>query len=222
MTEKILSWLTVVVISVISHSGYIGVILLMAIESACIPLPSEIIMPFAGALTVPEIAAQYGTTSFSLFWVATAGALGCNLGSVIAYEIGCYGGRPLVEKYGRYLWLSRHDLDLAERFFERFGSMAVFLGRLLPVIRTFIALPAGLAKMPRLRFHIYTFLGSWPWCFALAWVGMKLGEHWESDPRLKQWLHRLDLVIVIAIIAAAVWFVRSHWRNRMQAAAQVQ
>jgi len=156
---------------------------------------------------------------FQLLWAATAGALGCNLGSVIAYEIGCYGGRPLVEKYGRYIWLSRHDLDMAERFFDRFGSAAVFIGRLLPVIRTFIALPAGLAKMPRLRFHVYTFLGSWPWCFALAWVGMKLGEQWETDPRLKQWLHRLDLVIVVAILAAAIWFVRSHRRNRMQATA---
>src|SRR5215469_12529780 len=217
MTEKILSWLTVVVISVISHSGYIGVILLMAIESACIPLPSEIIMPFAGALTVPEIAARYATTPFSLFWVATAGALGCNLGSIIAYEIGCYGGRPLVEKYGRYIWLSRHDLEMADRFFARFGSAAVFIGRLLPVIRTFIALPAGLARMPRLRFHLYTFAGSWPWCFALAWVGMKLGERWATDPRLRQWLHRLDAVIIVALLGGLVYFVRSHWKNRLRA-----
>jgi membrane protein DedA with SNARE-associated domain len=219
MTEKILSWLTVVVISVISHSGYIGVMLLMAIESACIPLPSEIIMPFAGALTVPEIAARYGTTSFSLFWVATAGALGCNLGSIIAYEIGCYGGRPLVEKYGRYIWLSRHDLEMADRFFARFGSAAVFIGRLLPVIRTFIALPAGLARMPRLRFHLYTFAGSWPWCFALAWIGMKLGEQWNKDERLRHVLHRLDLVIGLLLLIALIYFVRSHWKNRMRATA---
>ena len=219
MTEKILSWLTVVVISVISHSGYIGVMLLMAIESACIPLPSEIIMPFAGALTVPEIAARYGTTSFSLFWVATAGALGCNLGSIIAYEIGCYGGRPLVERYGRYIWLSRHDLDMAERFFVRFGSAAVFVGRLLPVIRTFIALPAGLARMPRLRFHLYTFAGSWPWCFALAWIGMKLGEQWNKDERLRHVLHRLDLVIGLLLLIALIYFVRSHWKNRLRATA---
>ena len=219
MTEKILSWLTVVVISVISHSGYIGVMLLMAIESACIPLPSEIIMPFAGALTVPEIAARYGTTSFSLFWVATAGALGCNLGSIIAYEIGCYGGRPLVEKYGRYIWLSRHDLEMADRFFARFGSAAVFIGRLLPVIRTFIALPAGLARMPRLRFHLYTFAGSWPWCFALAWIGMKLGEQWNKDERLRHVLHRLDLVIGLLLLIALIYFVRSHWKNRLRATA---
>lgn len=220
MIEKIISRLAGFTIAVISAGGYLGVMLLMAIESACIPLPSEIIMPFAGALTVPEIALQYGRHgAFSLFWAATAGALGCNLGSVVAYEIGCYGGRPLVEKYGRYIWLSRHDLDMAERFFERFGSAAVFLGRLLPVIRTFIALPAGLARMPRLKFHIYTFAGSWPWCFALAWVGMKLGERWATDPRLRQVLHRMDLVIALLLVAGAVWFVRAHWRNRLRATA---
>jgi len=211
MTEKIISWLAGIVIAVISTSGYLGVMLLMAIESACIPLPSEIIMPFAGYLAY--------TGRFHLIWAATAGALGCNLGSVIAYEIGCYGGRPLVERYGSFIWLSRHDLDMAERFFDRFGSAAVFIGRLLPVIRTFIALPAGLARMPRLRFHIYTFAGSWPWCFGLAWIGMKLGERWATDPRLRQWLHRLDAVIIVLLLAGLLLFVRSHWRNRMRVTA---
>ncbi|HMF90476.1 MAG TPA: DedA family protein [Candidatus Angelobacter sp.] len=211
MVEKIITRLAGFTIAVISAGGYLGVMALMAVESACIPLPSEIIMPFAGYLVF--------TGRFNLFWAATAGALGCNLGSVVAYEIGCYGGRPLVEKYGRYIWLSRHDLEMAERFFERFGSAAVFIGRLLPVIRTFIALPAGLARMPRLKFHIYTFVGSWPWCFALAWAGMKLGEKWATDPRLKQVLHRMDLVIALVLVGAAFWFVRSHWKNRMQAAA---
>ena len=211
MIDKIIAWLARLIIAVISAGGYAGVVLLMAIESACIPLPSEIIMPFAGYLV--------HTGHFQLLWAATAGALGCNLGSIIAYEIGCYGGRPLVEKYGRYIWLSRHDLAMAERFFARFGSAAVFIGRLLPVIRTFIALPAGLARMPRVRFHVYTFLGSWPWCFGLAWVGMKLGEQWETDPRLRQWLHRLDAVIVIAVLVAMILFIRSHWRNRLSATA---
>jgi len=141
------------------------------------------------------------------------------VGSVIAYEIGCYGGRPLVEKYGRYLWISRHDLDMADRFFLKFGSAAVFIARLLPVVRTFIALPAGVARMPRLRFHVYTFAGSLPWCFVLAWVGMKLGEQWDKDPRLKQWLHRMDAVIILLLLAAVFWFVRSHWKNRMTATA---
>jgi membrane protein DedA with SNARE-associated domain len=215
MTDKIVSWLAGIIIAVISATGYLGVMLLMAIESACIPLPSEIIMPFSGALTVPAIALRYGRPAFSLLWVATAGALGCNLGSVIAYEVGYFGGRPLAEKYGRHIWVSRRDLEMADRFFDRFGSAAVFIGRLLPVIRTFIALPAGIARMNRLRFHIYTFAGSWPWCFVLAWVGMRLGEQWGTDPRLRHWLHRLDALILIVLASAAVWFVRTHWKNRI-------
>jgi membrane protein DedA with SNARE-associated domain len=211
MTEKLIASLANFIIAVISGAGYFGVLLLMAIESACIPLPSEIIMPFAGYLVYKG--------QFSLYWAATAGALGCNLGSLLAYEVGHYGGRPLVERYGSYLLINRHDLELADRFFLKFGSAAVFIARLLPVVRTFIALPAGIARMPRLRFHLYTFAGSWPWCFMLAWAGMKLGEHWESDPRLKQWLHRLDLVIVVVILAAVAWFVRSHWKNRMRLSA---
>ncbi|HET6936243.1 MAG TPA: DedA family protein [Candidatus Angelobacter sp.] len=211
MTEKLIAALAKVIIGVISSTGYFGVILLMAIESACIPLPSEIIMPFAGYL------AYLGR--FSLVWAATAGAIGCNVGSVIAYEIGCYGGRPLVERYGRYIWINRHDLDLADRFFQKFGAAAVFIGRLLPVVRTFIALPAGIARMPRVRFHIYTFVGSWPWCFVLAWFGMKLGERWNTDPRLRQWLHRLDALIIVLLLAAITWFLYSHWKNRLSAEA---
>jgi len=211
MTEKIIAALAKVTIAVISSTGYLGVVALMAIESACIPLPSEIIMPFAGYLVY--------TGHFNLFWAATAGALGCNLGSVIAYEIGYYGGRPLVARYGSRIWISGRDLEMTDRFFLKFGAAAVFLGRLLPVIRTFIALPAGVARMPRLRFHLYTFAGSWPWCFALAWVGMKLGQKWDSDPRLKLWLHRLDAVILVLLVAGLVWFVRSHWKNRLRATA---
>ncbi len=193
MLEKIISTLAGFIIAVISKAGYLGVMALMSIESACIPLPSEIIMPFAGYLV--------STGRFNLLLVATAGALGCNLGSVIAYEIGHYGGRPLVERYGSYLLLSSHDLEWADRFFNRFGALAVFFGRLLPVIRTFIALPAGVARMPR---------------FILAWAGMKLGERWRSDPRISHWMHRLDAVIVAAILAGIVWFVWSHWKNRIK------
>src|SRR5438067_11030218 len=207
MVSKIIAGLSGFIISVISAGGYLGIVALMAIESACIPLPSEIIMPFAGYLVY--------TGRFSLLWAATAGALGCNLGSVIAYEVGYYGGRPVVERFGSYLLLSRHDLERADRFFLRFGSAAVFIGRLLPVIRTFIALPAGIARMPRLRFHIYTFVGSWPWCFALAWLGMKLGENWRV---IGKYLHNFDLVILVALAVGIVWFVWSHWQNRLTAA----
>ena len=195
------------IVGVISAMGYPGVMLLMAIESACIPLPSEVIMPFSGYLVY--------TGRFSLIAVATAGAIGCNLGSVLAYEIGYFGGRPLVERFGRYIFLSQRELAIADRFFEKRGAVAVLIARMLPVIRTFIALPAGIARMPRLKFHIYTFVGSWPWCFMLAYIGMRLGERWETDPRLKMWFHRLDAVILIVIVAAAVYFVWSHVSHRV-------
>jgi membrane protein DedA with SNARE-associated domain len=216
MIAKIIAALSAFVISVIASSGYLGIVALMAIESACIPLPSEVIMPFSGALTVPNIAAQYGRAAFHLPWVATAGALGCNLGSLIAYEVGAFGGRPLVEKYGSYILLSKNELDIADRFFARYGSVIVLISRMLPVIRTFIALPAGIARMPRGRFHIYTFVGSWPWCLGLAWVGLKLGERWDSDPRLKMWFHRFDVVIGGVILIAIAGFIWSRWQHRIR------
>lgn len=206
MTEKILGVLFVLIKSVIAGTGYGGLALLMAIESACIPLPSELIMPFAGYLVYE------GT--LKLLWAATAGALGCNLGSLLAYEIGCYGGRPLVEKYGRWILLSRRELDWADRFFAHRGYLAVFIARLLPVIRTFIALPAGIARMPRARFHIYTFLGSWPWCFGLGWLGMKLGENWRE---LGKYFHQFDAVIGLILVAGIIGFAWSHWQNRIGA-----
>jgi len=215
MISSILLALAAFIKTAISSLGYSGIVLLMAIESACIPLPSEVIMPFSGYLV-------YANRFSSLWLIATMGALGCNLGSVLAYEVGAYGGRPLIEKYGKYILLNRHDLELAERFFQRYGSITVFIGRLLPVIRTFIALPAGIARMPRLRFHVYTFAGSWPWCWALAYVGYKLGERWDSDPRLKLWFHRLDAVIVVLLLAGIVWFVRSHLKNRVRKAAMAE
>jgi membrane protein DedA with SNARE-associated domain len=206
MTEKILGILFLFIKSVIAATSYGGVALLMAIESACIPLPSELIMPFAGYLVYE------GT--LNLLGVATAGAIGCNLGSLVAYEIGYYGGRPLVEKYGRWILLSRRELGWADRFFAHWGYLAVFIARLLPVVRTFIALPAGIARMPRGRFHIYTFLGSWLWCFVLAWVGMKLGENWRE---LGKYFHRFDAVIGVVIVAGIIWFAWSHWQNRIGA-----
>jgi membrane protein DedA with SNARE-associated domain len=212
MIAKIIAALSAFVISVISAGGYLGIVVLMAIESACIPLPSEVIMPFSGYLVY--------TGRFNLLWVATMGALGCNLGSAIAYAVGYYGGRPLVEKYGSYILLSRHELDWTERFFARHGSITVFVSRLLPVVRTFIALPAGVARMPQLRFHLYTFVGSWPWCLGLAYVGMKLGERWDSDPRLKTWFHRFDAVILLLIVAAIAIFAWSRWHGRIRTPAR--
>ena len=207
MVEKIFAVLFLLIKSVVGATGYGGIAFLMAVESACIPLPSELIMPFAGYLVFEG--------AMKLVWVATAGAIGCNLGSLVAYEIGYSGGRRLVEKYGAYILLSRRELDWADRFFDRWGEAAVFVGRLLPIVRTFIALPAGVARMPRGKFHIYTFLGSWPWCFALAYFGMKLGENWRT---MGKYFHQFDIVIGGLLAVGIVWFVWSHWQNRIRAA----
>jgi len=206
LLERIIAPVAGFIIATISTLGYGGIVLLMAIESACIPLPSEIIMPFSGYLV--------STGRFNLALVATAGAIGCNLGSTIAYAIGHFGGRRMVERWGRLVLVGRRELAAVEWFFGRFGGIAVFIGRLLPVIRTFIALPAGIAHMPQTRFQLYTFLGSWPWCYALAYVGEQLGERWNTDPRLKDFMHRFDGVIVALIVACAVWYVWSHLKHR--------
>lgn len=199
MLEPIIAALASVITAVISATGYVGVALLMAIESACIPLPSKIIMPFAGYLA--------STGRFSLWALATAGAIGCNLGSALAYEIGARGGRPAVERWGRRVLITRGDIDWAERFFGRYGGITVFICRLLPVVRTFIALPAGIARMPLLPFHIYTFVGSWLWCYALAWVGSSLGDQWDKNPELRATFHKFDAVIVAIVVLAGAWFL---------------
>src|SRR6267154_1777251 len=199
MTEEIIGVLAHFIIAVISATGYLGIALLMGIESACIPLPSEIIMPFSGYLVY--------TGRFSLWAVSVAGAVGCVVGSLVAYWVCMYGGRPVIEKYGRYVLLSSHDLELAERWFARRGELIVFASRLLPVIRTFIAFPAGVAKMNLTRFVIYTFLGSLPWCLGLAYVGQKLGEEWDKNDTLKSLFHRFDFIIGIIGVLAAAWWV---------------
>jgi membrane protein DedA with SNARE-associated domain len=212
VTEHILASIVQFVIWTISSTGYVGVGLLMGIESACIPLPSEIIMPFAGYL-VSTGRFGGGDAWMGLIGVATAGAIGCNLGSVVAYWIGAWGGRPLVLRYGKYVLMSAHDLDRMHSFFEKYGSITVLLGRLLPVVRTFIAFPAGIARMPQLRFHVYTFIGSWPWCFVLAYVGKQLGDRWNTDPRFHEWFHRFHLVVELALVAGIVWFVWTHLKR---------
>jgi membrane protein DedA with SNARE-associated domain len=198
LLESLAIWIQ----GVISAMGYAGVAGLMAIESACIPLPSEVIMPFAGSL-VPE--------RFSLWGCGLAGAIGCVAGSIPAYYAGALGGRPLILKYGRYVLLSKEHLDWADRFFLQRGEMTVFIARLLPVVRTFIAFPAGVARMPMGKFVLYTFAGSLPWCLGLAWVGMKLGQHIDQ---LKPWFHRFDAVLVAVGLLAVAWFVRKQLKGR--------
>jgi membrane protein DedA with SNARE-associated domain len=204
MSEKLIALL----IGAITAGGYPAVILLMAIQSACIPIPSEVIMPLAGY--------ALAHSQWDLILLATVASLASNLGSIPAYWVGARGGRPMVERYGSYLLLSRHDLDRVDHFFDRFGSIAVLIGRMLPIIRTFIAFPAGVAKMNQWKFHIYTFIGSWPWCYALAWVGMKLGATWDSDPRFKEIFHRFHLAVEAVLVVGFLWFVISHWKNRIR------
>jgi membrane protein DedA with SNARE-associated domain len=205
MVARIIELLSAFIVATISTLGYGGVVLLMAIESACIPLPSEIIMPFSGYV--------FAKGPFSLCAVGVAGAFGCVVGSLVAYWVGMYGGRPLIEKYGRYLLISRHDLDLADRWFDRFGEVIVFASRLLPVIRTFIAFPAGVARMNLKKFVIYTFAGSLPWCIGLAYAGQKLGEQWDKDPTLKTLFHRFDFIIGIILVVAVAWWVWRHIKH---------
>jgi membrane protein DedA with SNARE-associated domain len=205
MIDQVISLLASWIVAVISSAGYFGVVILMAIESACIPLPSEVIMPFAGYLV--------SIGQFSLIGAATMGALGCNVGSTVAYYVAAKGGRPAFERWGRYILIGPAEIERADRFFARYGSATVFFGRLLPVVRTFIAFPAGLARMPMLKFQLYTFLGSWPWCFALAYIGYVLGARWDSDPTFRKLFHEFDAVIVVVVLAGFTWFVWSRWRE---------
>lgn len=204
MSEKLIGLLVGFIVS----TGYAGVALLMAIQSACVPLPSEVIMPFAGAVLA------HGQAQLVL--LATIASLASNIGSIPAYWVGARGGRPMVERYGSYLLLSRHDLDRVDQFFVRFGSFAVLIGRMLPIIRTFIAFPAGVAKMNLVRFHVYTFIGSWPWCYALAYLGMRLGDSFRTDPRFKEVFGRFHVAVELLIVAGFVWFVWTHWKNRIR------
>jgi membrane protein DedA with SNARE-associated domain len=208
MIARIIEILSGFIVATISLMGYSGIVLLMAIESACIPLPSEIIMPFSGYLV--------STGQMNLWGVALAGAVGCVLGSMVAYWAGMYGGRPLIEKYGRYVLLSKHDLDIADRWFEKYGEAIVFTARLLPAIRTFIAFPAGVARMNIPKFIFYTFAGSLPWCLGLAFVGQKLGEQWNKDETLRTWFHRFDFVIGIIAVVLAVWWIWRHVKHLRQ------
>jgi membrane protein DedA with SNARE-associated domain len=204
MSEKIIA----VLVGLIVSGGYASVVLLMAIQSACIPIPSEVIMPLAGY--------ALAHTQLDLILLATVASLASNLGSIPAYWVGARGGRPMVERYGSYMLLSRRDLDLVDRFFAHYGSITVLIGRMLPIVRTFIAFPAGVAKMNQLRFHIYTFIGSWPWCYALAYAGMKLGAKWNTDPRFKDIFHRFHLGVELVLVIGVVWFIWTHWKNRIR------
>jgi len=195
------------VISTLSSLGYLGIVLLMAIESACIPLPSEVIMPFSGVLVAQG--------RFTLWGAALAGAAGCTLGSTVAYVVGAIGGRPLALRYGKFVLLSAHDIDVADHWFKRFGEVTVFFTRLMPLVRTFISLPAGVARMPFLRFLAYSFVGSLIWSALLAYVGMQLGAHWED---LKPIFQKFDVLFVALVVLLIAVYIYRHVRPSAQRA----
>ena len=192
------------VIRTIDILGYPGIFFLMLIESAGIPMPSEIIMPFSGFLVAE------GKMNFWL--VSFVGAFANLAGSLIAYWIGLKGGRALIEKYGKYILISKKDLDLADRWFVKFGSATAFFGRLLPIVRTYISFPAGVAKMDIKRFSLYTFAGALPWSMLFTWLGVKMGSNWEQ---IREKLHNFDLSIFILLVIGIVWYVWRHFKHRV-------
>jgi membrane protein DedA with SNARE-associated domain len=191
--------------------GYLGVVLAMTIESAAIPIPSEIILPFAGFSVARGIPEPLTSAPWSYWGAVAAGVAGNTLGSLIAYAIGAYGGRPLLERYGKYVLISTHDLDMADRHFKRWGGATVFVSRMIPVVRTFISIPAGIARMPLWRFVAFSVLGAIPWVMLLVWGGMVLGERWVD---IKQSLKGLDYLVAAAIVVAVGLFVWRHVRSR--------
>lgn len=203
MIYDLLAFLSSFVINIISSLGYAAIVILMALESACIPIPSEIIMPFSGYLVWME--------KFSFLWVIIWGTIGNLIGSIIAYFVGFYGGRPLIEKYGRYVLISSHDLDQAEKWFKKYGSISVFFSRMLPVVRTFISLPAGVARMPFWKFSFYTFLGSLPWAFLLTYAGLIMGENWQD---LEIYFRKFDWLIAILAFVLIGWWIYSKSKSK--------
>ncbi len=198
-----MEWLEHFITDVLGRYGYAAVFVLMVLESACIPIPSEVTMVFGGFLV------SRGDLDF--FWVGMLGALANVLGSWIAWWAGYVGGRPLIERWGKYIFLRPHEIDRAEAWFARHGEMAVFVSRLLPVIRTFISLPAGVARMPFWRFTIYTFLGCLPWTFALTWAGVLLGDHWETFLRYGE---PISYAIAAICAGVVVWWLVKRARAR--------
>jgi len=197
--DIVVQWAT----NLIGAWGLPAVFFLMLLESACIPVPSEAIMPFAG------FAVSEGTLTF--VGIVAAGVAGNLVGSWIAYAVGYYGGRPFVDRWGKYVLLRPHHLDTAQHWFDKYGAPVVFFGRMLPIVRTFISLPAGIAKMPFWKFTLYTVLGCIPWVFFLGWLGTRLGAHWED---IRPYLHYADYAVVAALAGIVVYLVVKWRRGR--------
>jgi membrane protein DedA with SNARE-associated domain len=206
--------LTLLIQNFYVSTGLFGIVLAMAIESCCIPLPSEIIMPLAGVMVAGGTLLKDTNSLLALFLVGVAGATGCLIGSLVAYAIGASGGRPLMLKYGRYILISQHDADKADAFFQRWGNATAFFARLLPVVRTFISLPIGISKMPLATFSIYTFLGSLIWSLLLAYVGTLVRANLTI---LGPMFHTFDAVIGVVLVVLLILYVWSHLHNDRKA-----
>jgi membrane protein DedA with SNARE-associated domain len=190
------------VINLIGNLGYWGVFIGMMLESACIPIPSEIIMPFSGFVV------WHGNNNMTLIGITLVGAFGNLVGSIIAYSVGLKGGRPLLEKYGKYLLIIHSKLELADKWFTKYGGEAVLISRFLPIIRTFISLPAGIAHMNFKKFMAYTFIGSLPWSFALGYIGIKLGPNWGL---IQGYFHILDIIVEIGILGIILYLIYKYF-----------
>jgi len=199
MISALLGAVSILILSVVENTGYLGVFSLMALESAGIPVPSEIIMPFSGFLVT--------TGRFSLWLVILGATAGNLLGSLVLYVIGCYGGRRFILKYGRYFFFSERELNKSDEWFGKYGSPAIFFSRMLPIVRTYISLPAGVTRISLSKFIIYTFVGSLPWNFSLAYIGVLLGQNWKE---IEVYFRRFDYLILILILAIIIWWI---WRH---------
>ena len=199
MIESLFTWIGGIIINTIETTGYWGIALFMGLESANIPIPSEIIMPFSGYLVFQE--------SLNFFWVILWGTVGNLLGSLLSYYLGYVGGRPFLLKYGKFLFISSHDVELSEKLFQRYGSFAILFSRVLPVVRTFISFPAGIAKMNIWKFSLYTFIGSFLWTWVLTYAGVLAGDNWNL---LETYFKKFDWIILLFLILLGVWWI---WRH---------
>jgi len=198
--EGLINYAIEVIIHWISFLGYPGIVFLMSLESACLPVPSEIVLPFSGFLVYRG--------AFDLLFASLAGTLGCLLGSVVAYYFGLKKGRNLIKNHGKYFFLNEDHLELAEKWFHKYGDKAIFFTRLMPIVRTFISLPAGIGKMNFKKFVIYTILGSFPWCFALVYAGFLLGPYWMNIINL---FHKFDIFIIMGLIGMIIFYF---WKRK--------
>ncbi len=196
--------------SLYQQFGYVGVAIAMTIESAAIPLPSELILPFAGWSVSRGLIEPLTGAAWTYWGAVVAGVVGNTAGSLLSYAVGAYGGRPLVERYGKYVLISAHDLDVAERWFARYGEATVFFSRMLPIVRTFISIPAGVSRMPLWRFLAFSILGAIPWVMLLVWGGMILGDHWLD---LKHSLKGLDYIVAAVLLLGVGIFIWRHTKR---------